>query len=326
MEQIDYSVIIRTTGLAGEKYQSLLDSIKGLDPPPVEVIVVLPIGFSEPSEKIGCEKFYFTEKGMVRQRLYGINQCKSKYALICDDDVCFSSDFVKKLYKPIRDEKAKITAGPLLSFLPQKGINSIIDAITGAAVPSIFHRDKYISILSTSGYSYNRNIDISANNIMYSDSLPWTCFFTETAVMKQINLEEEKWLDSHGYAALDDQTMFYKAKLLGIKTAIVTDATYEHLDAKTSTSSVKSRPNVIYSSKFNRYIFWYRFIMEPSVGIRRLWVFVCFAYYNLWDKIYDLVDLKRGRCDNNIIALKKQALADAKKYVQSSEYLDLMKI
>ena len=44
MDHIDYSVIIRTTGNAKEKYQALLNSIAQLDPQPLEVIVVLPEG------------------------------------------------------------------------------------------------------------------------------------------------------------------------------------------------------------------------------------------------------------------------------------------
>ena len=43
---LDYSVIIRTTGKAGAKYQGLLDSIAGLEPQPREVIVVLPDGLA----------------------------------------------------------------------------------------------------------------------------------------------------------------------------------------------------------------------------------------------------------------------------------------
>ena len=69
---LDYSVIIRTTGKAGAKYQALLDSIAGLDPQPKEVIVVLPEGYALPSERLGWETFCFCPKGMVIQRLHGI--------------------------------------------------------------------------------------------------------------------------------------------------------------------------------------------------------------------------------------------------------------
>ena len=79
---IDYSVVIRTTGKAGAKYQGLLDSIAALEPQPREVIVVLPEGYALPTERLGWETFSFCPKGMVIQRLHGIAQCKTKYVLV----------------------------------------------------------------------------------------------------------------------------------------------------------------------------------------------------------------------------------------------------
>ena len=97
MKSIDYSVVIRTVGKASEKYNKLLESIRKLNPQPKEVIVVLPIGYSLPQQRLGWERFVFSEKGMVKQRLYGMNTCNSSFALFCDDDVEFKPDFVEKL-------------------------------------------------------------------------------------------------------------------------------------------------------------------------------------------------------------------------------------
>ena len=76
---INYSVIIRTTGKAGEKYRKLLNSIAALQPQPKEVIVVLPEGYALPETKLGWETFYHCPKGMVTQRLHGIKMCKTAY-------------------------------------------------------------------------------------------------------------------------------------------------------------------------------------------------------------------------------------------------------
>ena len=62
---IDYSVIIRTTGKAGEKYRKLLSSITALEPQPKEVIVVLPDGYDLPEDQLGWETFYHCPKGMI---------------------------------------------------------------------------------------------------------------------------------------------------------------------------------------------------------------------------------------------------------------------
>ena len=204
MEHIDYSVIIRTIGKAGEKYQHLLDSIKKLQPQPREVIVVLPEGYAEPAEKLGWETFYYSPKGMVIQRMYGVQKCKTPYALILDDDIAFESDFVQKLHEPIAMGLGKLSAGPLYSFLPVKGAKALISAISGASAPTIFHKDRYISVLRTTGYSYNRKLKLETK-FYESQSLPWTCFYADIEAMKQIGLEDEVWLDAkEGFAGIDE--------------------------------------------------------------------------------------------------------------------------
>ena len=317
---IDYSVIIRTTGKAGEKYQKVLDSIAQLKPNPKEVIVVLPEGNKKPDETLGYETFYFCPKGMVTQRLYGINKCKTAYALICDDDVCFKEDFVQKLHQPIREGKAQISAGPLLAYLPSPGISSIFYAITGAAVPRRRSNGKYISVLSTTGYSYYRSIDTKENKYYSAESLPWTCFYGEINAIKRICLEDEKWLQLHGYASMDDQTMFYKAYLMGIKTVVVSDALYDHLDAKTSRQVLE---DIAYSMEFNRYVFWHRFIYSLDCGLKKVWDKLCIEYYLGIKTFYNIFRLINGRLDMKAFKAKRRAIKDAKEFVKSEYYLEL---
>ena len=56
---MDYSIVIRTIGKAGEKYQALLNSIDRLEKKPCEVLVVLPRGYDKPKERLGYEKFIY---------------------------------------------------------------------------------------------------------------------------------------------------------------------------------------------------------------------------------------------------------------------------
>ena len=116
--EINYSVVIRTIGKAGEKYQKLLTSIERLEPKPIEVIVVLPEGYALPKERIGSgleETFIYCKKGMVEQRLVGIENAKGEYLFVCDDDVMFDKDFIQMLYKPLNKGIAKISAAPYTS-------------------------------------------------------------------------------------------------------------------------------------------------------------------------------------------------------------------
>lgn len=322
---IDYSVVIRTTGMAGEKYQKLLNSIANLSPKPKEIIIVLPEGYKKPLEQLGWETFYYAPKGMISQRLFGIKKCKTQYALICDDDVAFESNFVKTLHEPVLKGICQLSAGPLLSFLPEKGIGGFLDTIMGAGVPTIFHREMYCKILATSGYSYNRHIDTFSHIYMETESLPWTCFYGDVVSMRKIHLEDEIWLDSHGYAALDDQTMFYKAKLLGIKTVVVTNAVYQHLDAKTSTKN--NRDAAMYSSSFNRIVFWHRFLYSEEKNIfKKIYLRICFAYRMIWAKVFNLQAFFRHRINKSEYQAFFKGYKDGWEYIHSASYEQLPKI
>lgn len=321
MECIDYSVVIRTTGNAHEKYQALLDSVSKLEPQPKEIIVVLPEGYALPNESLGWETFYFCPKGMVIQRMTGIAKCKTKYALICDDDVTFGTDFVQKLYEPIRLGLCRFSAGPLYSFLPPKGANAVLCTVMASATPTIFHKkDRYVSVLKSSGYSYNRHLH--SGQYYETQSVAWTCFFADIQAIHDIAFEEETWLDAHGYSAMDDQTMFYKAWLRGYKTVVVADAQYVHMDAKTSTRN--NKPIVLYSAMFNRVIFWHRFIYSTQENpIQRGIARISFSYRLLWIYLWDHIGFLRHRMSREDLIVVKQSFADAKSFLKSEEYLKL---
>ncbi len=316
--EIDYSVIIRTTGKAGEKYAKLLSSIDRLVPGPQEVIVVLPEGYDLPPERLGWETFYFCPKGMVIQRMTGIKKCRTRYALICDDDVTFDPDFVQKLYQPVKEGGYGLSAGPLYSFLPPIGMNAALCAVMATAVPTLFHReDRYVSVLKSSGYSYNRHL--KAGRIYDTQSVAWTCFFADLSAFEAIDFEAESWLDSHGYSAMDDQTMFYKAWLRGIKTAVVTDATYEHMDAKTSRRGNNSA--VVYSMAFNRVVFWHRFIYSAQTGpAGKAAARLAFAYRMACADLWNRIKLVRRRTTREDLDVIKRAREDARRFLASDAY------
>ena len=319
---IEYSVIIRTIGKAGEKYQKLLDSITLLVPQPKEVIVVLPEGFDKPAERLGWETFYYSPKGMVSQRMYGIKLCKTPYALILDDDIVFDSDFVQKLHAPIELGLASLSSGPLYSFLPEKGIRAFINTVTGAAAPTIFHKERYVSVLRTAGYSYNRHLLPEKMRFYETQSLAGTCFYAEIAAMKKVGFDEEKWIDANGYSAYEDQTMFYKAWLRDIRTVVVSDAFYEHQDDKTSTKNNKQV--VTRCLIINRIVFWHRFIYRMEKNFfAKAWARTAFAYRMTWLRLWACIDFARGRYKKEDVELVFKACREGWNYVKSEEYHSL---
>lgn len=325
---INYSVVIRTIGKAGEKYKKLLTSIENLEPRPKEIVVVLPEGYEYPKERIGKglkETFIYCKKGMVEQRLVGIENAKTNYLLICDDDIAFDKDFIKKLYKPIEKGIAQISAGPLLSFLPEPGIRAIYNNISASAVQTLFNKDKYVHVLKSSGWSYNRKINLNEEKYYETESLPWTCFFAEKKSLDKIKFRDEIWLDKQGYASFDDQTMFYKAYLIGIKTVIVSNAYYEHMDAMTSRLENNLIPDRIFiASGFNRFVFWHRFILSMDRGILlKLSSIVSFIYYIILSTMY--LTLK-GIKNKDFIKRRKliiEGYKEALQYTKSEDYKQL---
>lgn len=310
--------MIRTLGKAGEKYQALLDSVAGLIPSPKEVIVVLPEGYPLPAQQLGWETFYFSPKGMVAQRLWGIERCKTRYALVCDDDVSFGPEFVRLLSEPLLAGKASFSSAPLYSFLPRPGLNACISALMAGAAPTVFYKERYNSVLRSSGYSYNRKLD-KRRKYYETQSLPWTCFFAEVEAFRKLHLEEEIWLDRHGYAAMDDQTMFYKAWLLGYKTAVIPAAQYIHQDAGTAVKS--NRPEAAYASTFNRVVFWHRFLYRKQPHMpAKIYTRICFGYYMLALFAFDFLSVLRKRLEKQDAALRKKGYKDGWKYVKTQEY------
>ena len=318
-DAIQYSVIIRTIGNAGEKYRKLLQSIQELTPQPQEVVVVLPHGYDKPQDQLGYETFIYSEKGMYYQRVRGIEYCKTRYALLCDDDVCFEKEFVSKLHKPIEEGLCSISAAPLYSFLPKKGLMTVTTTIMTSAMPTVFHKDRYVTVLKGTGYSFNRRLDMSQTKYYESMSVAGTCFYCDVEALRKCRLQDEFWMDDHGYAAMEDQTMIYKAWLNGYKTIVVSNAYYEHMDGKTSIRNNSQAAN--YSLTYNRVIFWDRFIYRMERGpLGRLSAKICFGYRMGWHHLYNRLSVIRKTISKEDAELMKKAYKDAKAYIQTQEY------
>lgn len=319
MNSFEYSVIIRTIGKAGEKYQKLLNSIKSLSPAPKEVIVVLPNGYDKPKEQLGWETFYYSEKGMVHQRTYGFSVCKTKYALVCDDDVSFEGDFVSKVSKPVVEGHASISAGPLYSFLPKKGLQTLVCCLISSAYPTVFNRKNYCTFLSNTGYSYNRHLKLD-KEYYYSQAVPGTCFFVNVEDVMRVNVAEEVWIDSHGYSAMEDGALIYKAYLMGMNICVVPSAYYVHNDAKTSTKN--NSKAFLYSMGFNRVVFWHRYIFTKKKNIfSKGFSIISFRYHSFCCKL-----LQRVNHSKEDYLTMKSGYKDGYAYLKSSEYLSLPKI
>lgn len=318
---VRYSIAIRTIGKAGEKYRKLLESIQNSCIQPEKVVVVLPEGYELPEDQLGYETFVFSPKSMILQRLEALKYIESPYTLFLDDDIEFDREFIKKLLMPLVKGKYDCATGPLFSFFPVTRAGRIAGTLTASVSCSLLHRDMYVKILPSGGWSYHY-FDTSEKKYYPTESFAWTCFMIRTDVMRCLKMEDEQvWLERFGYACGDDRVMAYKLVKKGYKACIVSNAIYKHNDAKTSTSSEEMDA---VKPKFCMYymhtVFWHRFIQEPErnpiLKMRnRFW----FMYWKLSMKgYYFLKSLKKK--NQKYMRAFYAGIKEGERYVQSEEY------
>lgn len=266
----DYSIYIRTLGKGGEKYEKLLLSIRNLTIQPQEVVIVLPYGYAEPQERLGYERFVFCEKGMIKQRVFAIDNAKTQYVLLLDDDVEFSPDFVEKEYKAIMVANANCCIAKMINNADSNSkIKRLINQLIGSAVYKNTHDQYFYKINLAGGFMVNTNYNSSKP--VYSQTGHGSNCFAETKALRDIHFEDELWLENSGYPLPEDQVMFYKLYLKDYKIAVCLDAYFCHLDAA-STNDGKRYLKIAQAKAGNFLIFWHRFIYTQTKGWKNIGV------------------------------------------------------
>ena len=317
-----YTVAIRTLGKGGENYQRLLRSISRLQPFPKEVIVAIPRGYELPIERLGFEQFVRCDKGMVRQRIVGGEAAQCDFILFLDDDVEFPPDLVGRLYSPLAEGLSHISF-PIMfeTFLPKPGMRTLIPALTGAAVPMLFGRDKYyVKILANGGWSYNR-FGENHHKYYWSHSAPGPCFFATKEAFIRINFENETWVQNPGYAQFDDAVMFYKAHCRGTTPVGVSDTGIVHLDS--GKTELGRRLNATYARELNFIIFWHRFLFVTAGTLwEKIFRTLCFSYTVICGLAMGIVVACMRRTLKEFAA-SVNGLRDAYTFLTSQEYRSL---
>lgn len=296
---LNYSVVIRTLGNAGEKYQRLISSIQSQTVPPEAIIVVLPSGYNL-DYITGFETIVYSEKGMVSQRAEGIIRCSSDYMLVVDDDVEFGYDMVEQLYKylvenhldcclPMEGEPS--CDGEMTFSLPF--LSRLRNVFTGQVFMSK-HDDGYLDrITLTAGHRVFSG-RWNPEKCYLTNTGNFQCFFIKSDISKAVHLEDEVWLQEGSltsYSSYDDPTFFYKLYLSGCRIGYSMRTRYKHLDAsvgRPAKSLLESKIIRYYSVSRNRTIFWYKFLWRPSMSLfKRAEVLACGLYgafnYAIWN-------------------------------------------
>lgn len=267
--ELIYSIYIRTLGTGGGKYAKLLQSIKGLTVPPVEVVVVLPHGYGKPAERLGNERFAYCEKGMVRQRVFAINDATTPYVLLLDDDVEFEPEFVKKLYSVMTVADADCCIAKMENDASSTSkVKRFVNQLIGSTVYKNTYDQFFYKVNLCGGFVVNTGYD--PTKPVYSQTGHGSHCFAKTQALRDIHFEDELWLEDSVYALPDDQVMFYKLFLSGHKIAVCLDTYFRHLDAA-STNDGERYLKIAYAKAGNFLIFWYRFIFCQTSGFKKYW-------------------------------------------------------
>lgn len=121
----------------------------------------------------------------------------------------------------------------------------------------------------------------------------------------KISFEQELWLDQVGYPVGEDQVMYYKMYLLGLKILTWYSHGFVHLDGGEN-MQLEKKKKVIYSDFRFKTIFWHRFIYLPEKSkLMRIWSIFCICYTFFFGLI---VSLFKARFD--IVKIKYMAIRD----------------
>lgn len=290
---MEYTAVIRTLGKGGDYYQKTLDSLILQSIPPSAIVVYIAEGYALPAETVHREQYVYVKKGMVAQRALQYKDVKTEYILFLDDDVYLPPTGVETLYQELQQYKGDVIS-PYVFYNHKKSIKDKIRlAVFGREVCRMFGNRWGFKVLSTAGFSYINN---PKKAVYESQTNAGPCFLCRKKDFLNIKYEDELWLDETPYAFPDDQVMFYKMYLSGLKILTSYDSEIVHLDAGSSTGNVDRTCKVIYSEYRNKLIFWHRFIYSNEKNyLLRLWKIACIIYVYVLQSMNATYKLLKGR-------------------------------
>lgn len=314
-----YTAVIRTLGTAGDKYQQLLNSLARQTVKPEEIIVYIAEGYPLPKETIGIERYVYVKKGMVAQRALRYDEVKTEYILFLDDDVYLPPNAVEILYKELIENNGDVISPDVFPNDKRPLKAEIMMTISGR-MRARRGDDKWgYKVMRTAGYSYNKN---PQNPVYQSQTNAGPCFFCKKDDFLKIHFEDELWLDEQRYPLGEDQVMYYKMHLKGLKVLTSFDSGIVHLDAGSARISEEAEKRIIFGDFRFKTIFWHRFIYNCEKSILlKIWGIICISYAFLFALIISLI---KGQFD--VFKLKKDAIAEGITFINSEKYKSLPRI
>lgn len=311
----DYCVAIRTLGTAGEKYQTLLDSLVAQTLQPKKILVYIPYGYPAPKETVGIEQIVRCEKGMVAQRSLSFDEVDTEYILFCDDDLYLPPDYVKKLYSGLEEYDGDCIAPQVYKHAGESWWMKCLVYLNNSS--SARKDDGWANkVKRDAGFSYNSN---PSKLVMPTQTAAFASLLCKKSAYRAIHFEDERWLDTFSFASMDDQLFYYKLYLQGYRVLMHYDTGILHLDAKAGVR-VNVRKRMFFKKKL-LFTIWYRTIYRIRKGDRKEKLFCCLAL--VWRNLLGIIALVGDtiRCKQPIFIIDYfRGLYAGYRYVRSSEY------
>jgi len=316
---MNYSVAIRTLGKAGSKYQTLLDSLVSQTIKPCNIYVYIAEGYPLPKETVGVEKYKYVTKGMVAQRALLYEDVDSEYILFLDDDLFLPPDTVEKMFMHLQVNNADVVSPDVMPNHTRDLVGRIMMSLSGRMIARRFSNYWGYKVMLNSGYSYNIN---PHKDTYVSQTNAGACFLCKKEDFLKIKFEDELWLDEMGYPLGEDQVMYYKMYLNGLKQVTWYTHNVVHLDAGTNQTSRDKVKNLVFSDFRFKLIFWHRFIFLPHKNLFYKFAAILAILYTL---IFTLV-VSVIKFDWQILEVKWSSIMNALDFMKSDAYRNLPKI
>lgn len=310
-----YTAVIRTLGTAGNKYQCELDSLCIQTIPPEEIIVYIAEGSSLPKETCGHERYVIVPKGMVAQRALQYTEVTTDYILFLDDDLKLPPDFAEHMFNVLKDNNADVVSADIFPNHNRSLKSELIMSISARMRARRLDNKWGYKVMRSGGYSYNKNPIGS----LLSQTNAGANFLCKKEDFLNIHFEEETWIDRMGYAVGDDQVMFYKMYLMGLKQMTLYNSGIEHLDGSGNMTSKEKTTKVMEADYFFRKVFIHRFLLPTQRNFcGRVWTHICFSYFLVFGIMSSIF-----KGDMAMLDAKKKGLRKAQDLIESSEYKSL---
>lgn len=315
---MEYTVVIRTLGTAGEKYQRELDSLCGQTISPKEILVYIAEGYPIPKETCGRERYIYVKKGMVRQRALRYDEVSTEYILFLDDDVYLPHNGVEKLINAMNRHNVDVISPNTFENHKMGKATLLHNMILGKIMPFRSETWAY-KVLLSGGFSFNIN---PTKDFYLSESNAGPCFLCRKSDFLKIRLQDDLWLDETPYALPDDQVMFYKMHLAGLRIGTLFNSGIVHLDAGTSVSFDSERTNkILYSEVRNQTIFWHKYIKPYTKGFKRIRARLALKYYQTMRMAFALKTALHGDCRQQKTVY--HAVHDANEYIKNTNKISI---